>query len=260
VDVAAGGVDMTTLGVGQPFYFSWAPDGSQLLTHIGSERVSLLGLDGQEKVLAVRSGFFATPQWGSDGAQLLYSVQGEDAPQLVLADLTGAVQQVVTFFQAQVRTAFSLSPSGEWVAYTETESQVGVNSFGPLFVYNRQSEEFEQLSTDPVVAFFWSPTGNRLLYLQAELQNERLWFRLHVWDGEEKRQWERFVPSTIFFNQYLPFADQYAQNMRFWAPDGSAFVYAGEGEDGRTGIWVQNLDADAPQFVTEGLLASWSPR
>jgi TolB protein len=259
LDVAGGAVDGKTLGVGQPFYFSWSPDSTQLLTHVANRRLGLLALDGKETVISDRTASFAAPQWSSDG-RLLYGIRTENTPQLVLADASGAVEQVITFFQGDVRTAFSLSPSGNLVAYTETDAPVSVNSFGPLFLADLVTDEFEQLSVDPVIAFFWSPAGDHLLFMSAAFEGRQPWLRLHLWDGQQTRDLGRYIPSGIFFNQYLPFSDQYAQNMRFWAPDGSAFVYTGEGENGRRGVWVRHLDASEPRFVTEGVLASWSPR
>jgi hypothetical protein len=48
--------------------------------------------------------------------------------------------------------------------------------------------------------------------------------------------------------------------MRVWAPDGSAFVYTGRGEDGNFGVWVHALDAEAPELVADGVFATWSPQ
>lgn len=259
MDMAGGDVGGKILGVGQPFYFSWSPDSTRLLTHVANRHLGLLALDGQEHVITERTASFAAPQWSSDG-RLLYSIHTDDTPQLVLADASGAIEQVITFFQGDVRTAFSLSPSGNLVAYTETDAPVSVNSFGPLFIFDLVTEEFEQLAVDPVIAFFWSPVADQLLFMSAAFEDRQPWLRLQVWDGQQRRDLGRYIPSGIFFNQYLPFSDQYAQNMRFWAPDGSAIVYAGEGENGRRGVWVRNLDASEPRFVTEGLLATWSPR
>lgn len=259
IDVAAGAVEGKTLGVGQPFYFSWSPDSNRLLTHVANRRLGLLALDGQETLITERTAGFAAPLWSSDG-RLLYTIHPDSNPQLVIADASGAIERVVTFFQEGVRTAFSLSPSGNLVAYTETDVPVSVNSFGPLFLFDLATEEFEQLFVDPVIAFFWSPVRDHLLFMSADFEDEQPWLRLHVWDGQTTHDLGRYIPSGIFFNQYLPFSDQYAQSMRFWAPDGSAIVYAGEGEDGRRGVWVRNLDAEEPAFVTEGVVATWSPR
>lgn len=260
VDLRTGGADTKMLGIGQPFYFAWAPDSSQVLTHVANRRLGLLGLDGAETVLSDRTARFAAPQWSSDGQHLLYAIHDEPIPQLVMTDPAGLVEQVITLVAGDVRIAFSLSPNGGRVAYTETDAPVTVNSLGPLFVFDLATEEYEQLSSEPVIAFFWSPTGDKLLYMTIDVVGERPWLQLHVWDGEQKQALSRFIPSGLFFNQYLPFADQYAQNMRFWSPDGRAVVFAGEDEQGRRGVWVRALDAAAPTFVAEGIVASWSPR
>lgn len=260
VDVTRPASEARTIGVGSPFYFSWSPDGQQLLTHIGNERIGLLGVDGTETLLAADSARFAAPQWSADGEKLLYGINQESTPQLVLADRQGSIAQVVTFFKGQTATAFALSPSGQQIAYTETDRQVGLNSFGPLFVFDLGTEEFEQLSSDPVLAFFWSPAGDALLFFSLEQAERRVWLQAQVWNGKTTRPLSRFVPSDIFLGQYLPFADQYAQSTRFWAPDGSAIVYAGQNEAGDEGIWVHRLDADEPERVTEGVFATWSPK
>lgn len=259
VELAAGGAESRAIAVGQPFYFAWSPDSTQLLTHVNSERTQLLSLAGKETVLAEQSASFAAPQWAAT-EQLLYVIEDRGAPRLVIANQAGIVEHEVTFFQAGVRTAFQLSPNGNYIAYTESDTPVGINSFGPLFLYNLATQEFEQLTTEPVIGFFWSPAGDQLLFVSAQLAEDRPWLKLYTWDGDTVHAFGRFIPNAVFFNQYLTFADQYAQNMRFWAPDGSAFVYAGQGEDGQSGIWLQALTAEEPVLVTDGLLATWSPR
>ncbi|MEZ4730815.1 MAG: hypothetical protein R3E79_27135 [Caldilineaceae bacterium] len=138
---------------------------------------------------------------------------------------------------------------------------IGFNAFGPLFVYDLVKEEFIQLSDGPVLAFFWSPDGEALFFLSAEAEPGRAWLRVNVWDGDQVHQYERFIPSTVFLRDYLRFADQYMQSLRFWSPDSSAIVYPGQGEDGTQGIWVQSITGDLPaQLVTEGIFATWSPQ
>ena len=61
--------------------------------------------------------------------------------------------------------------------------------------------------------------------------------------------------------EYLRFFDQYAQSMTLWAPDSSAFTYAGVSESGEDGIWVQSLaEGAAAVRVAPGVMATWSPR
>jgi Tol biopolymer transport system component len=60
---------------------------------------------------------------------------------------------------------------------------------------------------------------------------------------------------------YLPFADQYAQALTMWSPDGTQFVFAGEVEGASDGIWIQAADADgSSQFLIDGDFAAWSPK
>ena len=88
-------------------------------------------------------------------------------------------------------------------------------------------------------AFFWSPDGTKLLSLLPEVAPGRIWFRWGVWEDGSSFSTGRFVPSLEFSRDYLQFFEQYAQSMRLWSPDGSAFVYAGEEESGGSGIWIQ---------------------
>ena len=48
--------------------------------------------------------------------------------------------------------------------------------------------------------------------------------------------------------------------MSLWAPDASAFVYAGESESGESGVWIQPASSNtAPVRVADGVFATWSP-
>jgi len=260
IDVATGGTISSTLGVGQPFYFSWSPDSKQMVTHIDNERTTLLTIDGEETVLAAASTNFATPQWAFDGGKLLYVLAKDGQSQLVIADATGAVQQEVTFVEGQTALNFSLSPKNDLLAYTETDQSVGLNSLGPLFLFKLADQKFQELSADPVVAFFWSPDGHALLFLTPEIRAQQLWLNLHVWDGKAARRLSRFIPSQVFLQQYLPFADQYAQSLQLWSPDSSAVIFAGQAENEQTGVWIQSIDGKSPaQHVIDGVFATWSP-
>jgi TolB protein len=58
---------------------------------------------------------------------------------------------------------------------------------------------------------------------------------------------------------YLPFFAQYTQSVTGWAPDSTAFAFAG-GIDGVRGVWVQLLDeAVRPHRVALGDFVTWGP-
>ena len=81
-----------------------------------------------------------------------------------------------------------------------------------------------------------------------------------MWEDGSSFTTGRFVPSLEFSRDYLQFFEQYAQSMRLWSPDGSAFVYAGESESGESGIWIQPATRDAaPVRLADGVFATWSP-
>jgi TolB protein len=272
VDLSGGGSQAVTLGEGQPYYFDWAPGERRMLTHVGGERLALLSLDGSETRLPGLSGVFGAPQWSADGERLLYAVRDGDGQRLVLAGVDGQRQRDVLPFDGQL--SFSLSPDGRKIAYAITTRPVAAASFGPLSVLDLATGESTQVSTHPALGFFWSPDSRSLIYLLpadigpqapraslAAAADDDLWLRWHLWSGAESQELARFAPSATFLIDYLRFFDQYARSMTPWSPDSRAFVYAGGGEDGRTGIWVQPVIDDlAPVRISDGTYAAWSPR
>lgn len=262
VDLTNDSSEPTLVDTGQPLYFSWAPDSKQMVTHVANARAALVSVaSGEVTVLSETSTNFAAPQWSTTGDRLLFVKDVDSIPQLVLTDTAGDNAQLVTNLSGEDAISFSLNHQGTQLAYVETSAQIGFSAFGPLFVYKLSQKQFSQLSDGPVLAFAWSPDGEALFFLTAETEGNRVWLRVNIWDGTAIRGYARFAPSPTFLREYLPFADQYMQSVRFWAPDSSAVVYAGVGEDGRRGVWVQPANGDAQaELVTDGLFATWSPK
>lgn len=280
VNVDAGGTDVDLIDQGQPFYFSWAPNSRQLFAHIGADRLSFFTVDGMQRRLDAEAAPFPAPQWSTDGSRLVYAVRENDEQHLVVADETGGDEKVVARFNGSV--TFDLSPDGSQLAYVETEQGVAVNAFGPLYLVDVETNQTRELSKVPVLAFFWSPDGEHLIFLRPAQNQEpaptpgpetrvqpienlqqqgEFWLRWDVWNGERTYPLSRFMPSGVFLRDYLRFFDQYARSMTLWAPNGDAFVYAGRNSDGREGVWVHPIEEGSkPQFVIEGVYAAWSPR
>ncbi|MGH8936921.1 MAG: TolB family protein [Acidimicrobiia bacterium] len=247
-DGAAGQPEILTQG--QPLYFSWAPDGQRLLAHIDGARMVTISLEGEASELDVSPAAFQAPQWSHD--RRAFAVAADSGQQLVIAAPDDTRRQVVAF---EGFISFLLSPDGDRIAYRA----LSATSPGELVVQSADGDR-RSAARNPVVAFFWSPDGRKLLYLVPEPEEEAPWFRWYVWDGEESQPLGRFVPSPILARDYLPFFDQFAQSLSFWSPGSDAFVYAGRGEDGGEGIWIQRLGGDRePEPVTKGLFASWPP-
>lgn len=256
-DVAQGAV--TTLAEGQPFYFSWAPDGQRLLTHIGNERVEVQSIDGAQESLLISGGVFPAPQWAPDGERLVYATADTGSQRLIVADTAGQELAEVTDYPGRI--SFSLSGDSSRLAYVVTDRDSTSSTLGPLYVVDVDSRRTREITGNPVLAFYWSPSGDKLAYLGLEFVEGRLGLRWYVWDGQQSTPYAAYFPSRIYLDSYLPFFDQYAQSHRIWSPDGDAFVFTGTLPDGRSGVWVQALAADSePLLVGPGVFATWSPQ
>lgn len=251
VEVADEG-DGTHLDAGEPFYLSWGPDGDELLVHVGEDRLERLGLDGSLTTVADRPGAFSAPVWTDDG--YVYASASQDGQRLVVHDVGARTGRPLVPF-AELLT-FVVSPDGERIAFQVIEEAGSL----PLSVIEVGTGETVEVTDAPTAAYFWSPDGERLLYLDPDPVEGQLWYRWGVWDGRSSFTTPRFVPSLRLAREYLSFFEQYAQSMTLWSPDGSAFAYPGMNEDGEQGIWVQSARPDrAPVLVAEGDFVAWSP-
>jgi Tol biopolymer transport system component len=254
VDVAAGN-EAIPLDAGSPFYFSWNPSGRQLLVHVGTDRLDRLAIDGTLTTVGDRPGIFNVPVWTSNGRTFVYAAQTGSGQRLVAYDIDADRSETLVRFDGAIN--FVVSPDGRRVAFQVVRDQ---NVVVPLSVLDRRTGAVERVETGPAVAFFWSPTGTKLLSLVPELGGDRTSFRWGVWERGSSFATGRFVPSLEFSREYLQFFEQYAQSMSLWSPDGSAFVYAGSSESGEMGVWIQPASPDAaPVLVADGVFASWSP-
>lgn len=262
VDFTVEGADnkekVRTFVDGQPLYFTWSPTGDRLLTHIANERLEFRDIAGEGTALAPTFASFPTPQWSTDGTQLLYALGEANQQQLVLADLEGNLTQEITDYSESI--SFSLSPTDDRVAYAITPIGVGTAAFGPLYVVELETARTRELSSKPALAFFWSPDGEKLAYLVTDESEEIPQLRWVVWDGASNREYEAIVPSRTFLQSYLAFFDQYARGMTLWSPDSTAFAYASVDPLTGNNIWVQYLDEETPQQVSRGVFVSWSPQ
>lgn len=246
-----------TLAEGSPFYFSWDPSGDRMVTHVGNESLQLQGIDGVQTALAPQSGDFPAPHWTREGERLVYAVADGGLQRLVIAGLDGAVEKELTDYSSRI--TFSVSPDAGQVAYVVTDAEVGMAALGPLYVVDMETLATRELSSRPVVAFFWSPDAQKLAYMTAENSAEGLRFRWAVWDGTQNRDFGAYLPSRLFFQSYLTFFDQYSQSMNLWSPDSSAFAYPGM-RNRLSGIWVQHLDEEDPRWISRGTFVAWSPQ
>ncbi len=264
-----------TIHTGMPFFFSWEPTGQSLFAHIGTDVLLLLDNEGQETEFAPAPGLFQAPHWSRDGDKLAYVREGEEAGVSILAISDTDGTNEMTLREATGLFSFNWSSDNRRIAYSFTEEMVGLPAFGALYVEDVESGERITVSEETVIAFFWSPDGEKLAYLVPEehapverapeasplRQEGDLWLRWHVWDGETNTELNLFSPTQDFVFDYIRYFDQYAQSISLWSPDSQALLYAGMSESGLSGIWTLPIAPDStPKRVATGVLATWSPR
>lgn len=262
----------TVVGTGQPFYYSWAPDGNSMLWFRNSQELSIynIGTDTVGKSIAESPGLFQAPAWSPIDQELLYAsaekssnhltiVNGGDSRELGAA-ITGG-------------TFFSWSPDGKQIAFTG-----GGYPADEIRVINADGTgEYTIKDLDHVVAFFWSPNSQHLAIVTFEpyappLPNAQVAsFRtrrvaqtsepeasLTWWVTDSKggraRRLASFLPTPEEF-YILEFFDQYAQSHSVWSADSRYIAYAehlaGEDHGNIRVIDTENIDA-APINVMEG--------
>jgi TolB protein len=244
---------------GAPFYFAWSPDGAEVLVHVGSDRLDSLSFERDPVPVGETPGAFPAPWWTEDGK--IYLTQDATGQRLITDDGSGPTPV------ARVRGSAQFGASG---------SRVAIRSFDPegsglaaslqeiplvppdrLTVLDTDTGTLTDVAGPRTIAFFWSPTGDRLLVLEA-VGDEAGTVRWVVWSPEGTTAYSEFFPEDSWVRDFLPFFDQYAQSVRLWAPDGSAFAFPGS-VAGSEGIWVQHLDETEPARIGGGTWVDWAP-
>lgn len=251
LDVATGSADR--IDAGQPYFFAWSPASDRLLIHATNRELYYLALDGTKQALEATPGSFSAPGW--IGETQLFPVQEGRRQILRLFDQNGNQRRDATDFGLAI--AFGLNPDEERAAYIDIGTGANAFGLGPLVVNSPGGvTEVAELAA----AFFWSADGGRLLYLTPDSTGEGFGLRWNVWDGSETIEFERYLPTTTFAQQYLPFFGQYANSLSLFSPDGSSFTFAGTIEGRGQGIWVQDIRRDTPaELVGPGQFSTWAP-
>lgn len=250
------------LDTGQPYYLAWSPDGDRMLVHVGADRLELMSRVGVFSPLGETPGSFQAPQWSIATDRILFASGRGTTQTLVISDPDGGDRRELVEFDGFL--SFVVSPDGSRVAYRALRVAQGTPASldaaplaenGRLEVITVEGDGPQVVSDETPLVFFWSPTGDRLLFL-TNVGDE---FRWNTWDGASIVSYASHVPTVEYARDYLPFFDQFAQAVQLWSPDGTAFVYPGVDGNGFDAIWVQQVAGGAPVRVSDGSFATWSP-
>lgn len=249
------GEELVVYDRGSPHFFAWAPERDFWVSHVDDARLALVSV---EEVIDLEdpTGTFSTPQWIDDDRFVYASPTG-----LAVFDLSGETQQ--SFAVAPGPLNFTLSPLGTHIAYLEPDAE---GQLGALRTVEIATGTVVTVTDLPVVMWEWSPDGNRLVWTGLDRADAANLAQLHVWSIESEAEISvtpAFRPSQLFIESYMPFFPQYSVSHTSWAPDSSAFVFAGS-ILGDLGIWVHAIADDESggveaARVAVGDVAFWSP-
>lgn len=270
------------IATGQPFYWAWADSAEEILIHtggVGAEgRLTFIDLTGAERggQLAI-PGYFQAPDISATGDYVAYARESATgARQIIIKGRADAAEQSTLHAG---NTAIGWNPARDELAYISSAHRGG--TFGPLQIIDAATGARTLISDKLVVAFFWSPDGNRLAYLTPNfpdllpevadrtrrarlgdapqpVQDDSVLLDLWIVDftRDETRLIATFEPNSLFTGQFLPFFDQYARSHRLWSPDSREIVLPVV-EDGRSLLYRFSVDGPR-QLVREGVIAFWS--
>ena len=284
-----------TIALGSPLYWNWSADSRQLLVHSGSGATDsqLVMVDDFGRPLAPRvpsPGFFQAPGISPNGRYWAYSqFQTGGTSWLVIDDRLEGSENRKRHAGA---VAFSWSPVNDELAFITGSDGEEFSAWGPLRLMDAKTGDVRVLSSDVVLAFFWSPDGRKIATIsvpqekefgkQYEVRGDKArrmvkyaaesplpaaqvgpahTFQINVIDvksGEGLQLTEASL-SAVFMTQYIPYFDQYAFSHHVWSPDSNALVLpVTEGMQSEIAIIDTRSGRVTP--LAEGSIGFWSTR
>ena len=281
-NIPAQGGERTILDTGSPYYWSWAPDGHEMIVHAGGtaasapEHIAFLNVDAStvtEQGLDSTPASFQAPAWSPDGSHIALARTSDKENQIVVTDRAGENPKKVGTFNN--KTAFAWSSDSSRLAYIDGDQALNAGTFGPLHVVDLETSK-ETVEDGNIIAFFWSPSGKEIAYfilLQANADSSgssggsgsaqttpQYVLQLHVLDVTTGQSRELFTyQPTQQFLSVLPYFDQYHQSVTIWSPDNNNLVLSFLDSSGKPGIAVVAASGKLqPRLLAQGYLAFWS--
>ncbi len=264
----------TILDAGSPYYWSWAPDGSVLISHTGSDSTSTTGhlsflrVDSgvTEYALDITPASFQAPAWSPDGKFIALAHVSNGKNEIIVTDGTGADPKTIGTFTT--KTAFAWSFDSAKLAYLDATQSLSDGTIGTLHVHDMETSD-EVVVEKNIIAFFWSPNGNELAYFilvpiapeeGGTTTTQQYALQLSILDvtTEESREIFTYRPTDQFLN-ILPYFDQYHQSATIWSPDNNNLVLSFLDGDGNPGIAIVAASGNLePRLLAPGFIAFWS--
>lgn len=257
----------TAVETSAPLYFHWGFGGEKLLIHtVDTLKLAEKPFGASSINLADVGQGFRVPALSPDGSQMAYIANDGEKSALFIAE-TGSVDSARAILEVGPPAAFAWSQGGSNLAVVDDQNP---NSpvYDRLRLVAADGGEVQNVAEEAVVAFFWSPQGDKIAWVSLEPEQRSFQWKVAGVDGAEVRELFTYQPSTGSLTM-LTFFDQYAYSHSPWSPDGTRLVVSGTKTEsfarrnGETpkGDRVYILDAEggaAPRELAEGSLAFWS--
>lgn len=273
---------------GASAFWSWNPDGKTMITKVGipgsPDKLSLFdtNTDQTTRIPSIEQLAFQAPHFSPDGGYMLITEKSGESDstfgkhKLILADRTGQPQKTLTEFEGLI--SFAWSPAGAKVAYVvQSNDQV---PGGPLTVLDVNTGEKKVVSNKPVMAFFWSPDGQRIASFSrantTDIQPDFKGFDFTPPMSAPTMLLETINPTTGAARSLFYFAptpafqrlaaefDRFSRSVNIWSPDSRKMVFTlTYGNTSGSRDYVLETEASGsinPRVIGNGSLAFWSPR
>ena len=269
----AGGDPVRLLGQ-SPIYFNWAGDSSGILIHWTNELLLVYpdsnGSKPIESLGTVGLGFRA-PALSRDATEMVYAAEGIGGYSLYLADTLPKLARARAILDVGPAPAFLWSPTRDEVAVADAASFTATGPIYERLVLVTSDGASQRVAiSEPFLAFFWSPDGEKLAYIAYDLETQAVSWKYIGRSGGNPVELVRFLPSADYAT-VISFFDQYAYSNSVWSPDSRSLVFSGTLDSsprGRNGgsqdidrVYVIDVDeGSVPREIATSRFAVWSWR
>lgn len=261
---------------GMPLYFDWGPIPDEVVLHTlatdpnRTERVSLVSLTptSQNVVKVLSSGRtpFKTPAWSPDGKHLAYVVNYHAESNIVVADANATHPRSVVSLPVG-ENSFVWAPDSRHLAYS-TAIDPQDPTFNGIKLVDIETADSKWLTKEDVAAFFFAPDSRHVAYIGVPPEKPYYtWSVVDTKTGAQKAL-GNFLATPEESTAYR-FFDQLAVSHTIWAPDSSAFIYAGVKLAGSPdkalgyapppSAYVVPIDGSGQHQLSNAVLAFFSP-
>jgi Tol biopolymer transport system component len=261
---------------GMPLYFDWSLQPGEVALHTlaldqdRTEQVSLMALTPTSqnviKVLSKGRTPFKTPAVSPDGKHLAYVANYHAESNIVVADADASHPRSVVSLPVG-ETSFVWASDSAHLAYA-TAITPQDPTYNGIKLVDIKTANSKWLTKDDVAAFFFAPDSQHVAYIGVpEEKPYYSWSVVDVKTGA-KKSLGNFLATPDESTAYRYF-DQLAVSHTIWAPDSSAFIYAGvrlEGSPDKAlgfapapSAWIVPIDGSTPHAVSNAVLAFFSP-